>query len=208
MRPCVKVCLLAVGMIAMASSASANIINIQLGAAATNIGPNLTNFDSVASAGGNLSLNLSPGVTQTILFYSVGLNPTCNVAVCDGSFSRGLNFGFVNAQDTTLPGSGSVPYIQSFNDTIAAANTVSSSHVLRIGTGGFDMQLSNGEHLTVSEPAQNFPAVASGNIEQVDSVSASFLLTATAVPEPSVARMLFFVVTLFAAIGPRFLQRR
>ena len=200
MRPGVKLGLLCAAMVATVSSASANIVNIQLGAAAANIGPNLTNFDSLASAGATLSLNLAPGVPQTNTFYSVGFNPACNVAVCNGTFTRGLNFGFVAAQDATVPGSGSVPYVQSVKDTIASANTAGSSHVLGIATGGFDMQLSNGEHLVVSIPAQNFLAVASGDIEQIDDVSASFVLNLAAVPEPSVACMICVALGLVAAM--------
>jgi len=195
-------------MMAMVSSASANMVNIQLGAAATNIGPNFTNFDSLASAGASLTLNLEPGVPQTNAFYSVGFNPACNVAVCNGTFTRGLNFGFVAAQDTTGPGSGSVPYVQPIKDTIASANTAGSSHVLGIATSGFDIQLSNGEHLVVSVPAQNFLAVASGDIQQIDGVSASFVLNRAAVPEPSVAGMICLALGLVAAMRHRFVERR
>ena len=208
MGPRVKLGLLCAGMVAMMSSASANIVNIQLGAAATNIGPNFTNFDSLASAGASLSLNLVPGVPQTNTFYSVGLNPACNVAVCNGTFTRGLNFGFVAAQDTTVPGTGSVPYVQSVKDTIASANTAASSHVLGIAAGGFDMQLNNGEHLAVSVPAQNFLATASGDIEQVDGVSASFVLNPAAVPEPSVVCMICVALGLVAAMRYRLVERR
>jgi hypothetical protein len=186
-------------MLVISSSASANLVNIQVSAASTSLGPNLTSFDTVASTGANLALNLTPGVPQTLTFYSVGLNPTCGVAVCNGTFSRALNFGFVNAQDTTVPGSGFVSYVQPIKDTISSANTLSSSHVLSIGNGGFNLLLSSAEHLSVSLEPQSFDAVASGIVEHVENVSASFLLTAATVPEPSTAAMLVLAIALLAA---------
>ena len=206
MRSSTKFCLAIAAMLMISSSASANLVTIQVSAASTSIGPNLTSFDTVASAGASLSLDLAPGVAQTLTFYSVGLNPTCDVAVCNGTFTRGLNFGFVSAQDTTVSGSGFVPYVQSIKDTISSANTLSSSHVLSINNGGFDLLLSNGEHLSVSVAPQSLEAVASGSVEHVENLSASFLLTAAAVPEPSVAAMLALVIALFAANRARRLR--
>jgi hypothetical protein len=179
-----KYCLAVATMLTIGSSASANIITIQMSAANTSIGPNLTSFDTVASAGANLSLDLAPGVAQTLTFYSVGLNPTCEVAVCNGTFIRGLNFGFISAQDTTVAGSGFAPYTQSIKDTIASANTLSSSHVLSIGNGGVNLLLSNAEHLRISVAPQSFDAVASGSIEHVENLSASFLLRPQLFPNP------------------------
>ena len=206
MRASTKFCLAIATMLTISSSASANLVNIQVSATSTSIGPNLTSFDTVASAGANLSLDLAPGVAQTLTFYSVGLNPTCEVAVCNGTFTRGLNFGFLTGQDTTVPGSGVVPYVQSIKDTISSANTLSSSHVLSIGNGGFDLLLSNGERLSVNVAPQSFDAIASGSVEHAENLSASFLLTAAAVPEPSEAALLALVITLFAASRARRLR--
>jgi hypothetical protein len=203
MRSSTRFFLAIAAMLIVSSNASANVINIQLGAASVNLGPNLTSFDTVASAGANLSLDLAPGVAQTRTFYSAGLNPTCDVAVCNGTFIRGLNFGFVTAQDTTVAGSGFAPYIQRIEDTISSANTSSSSHVLSIdNNGGFAVPLSNGEHLSVSVAPQTFDAVPSGIVEHVENVSASFLLTAAPVPEPSIVLMFVAVAGLFA-VGRR-----
>ena len=206
MRSSIKFCLAIATMLTISSSASANLVNVQMSSASTSIGPNLTNFDTVASAGANLSLNLVPGVAQTLQFYSVGLNPTCDLAVCNGTFTRGFNFGFVTAQDTTVSGNGFVPYVQSIKDTISSANTLSSSHLLNIGNGGFEVLLSNGEQLSVSMAPQTFDAVASGSIEHVENLSASFLLTAAAVPEPTESAMLALAITLFAATRLRRLR--
>jgi hypothetical protein len=203
MRSTTKFCLAIATMLTISSSASANLVNIQKSAASISIGPNLTSFDTVASAGATLALDLAPGVAQTLQFYAVGLNPTCDVAVCNGTFTRGLNFGFVTAQDTTLSGSGFVSYVQSVKDTISSANTLSSSHALSIGNGGFDLHLSNGEKLSVGVVPQSFDAVASGGIEQVESLSASFLLTAAAVPEPAASATLALVMALFAVVRVR-----
>jgi len=70
------------------------------------------------------------------------------------------------------------------------------------------MQLNNGEHLAVSVPAQNFLATASGDIEQVDGVSASFVLNPAAVPEPSGTRMICVALGLVAAMRYRLVERR
>src|SRR5689334_88917 len=161
MRSHIKLGLTIAAMLAIHSSASANLINVKLGAASTGIGPNVTNFDTVASAGANLSVDLTPGVARQLTFYSAALNPSCAAAVCNGTFTRGLNFGFVGAEDVTTAANGVAMYVQSIKDTISSANTVGSSHVLNIGNGGFDMMLSDGEHLSVSVAAQTFDAVGS-----------------------------------------------
>jgi hypothetical protein len=203
MRSSTRLCLVIAAMLTFSSSAGANLINIQLGPASTNIGPNVTSFDVVASAGANLSLNLTPRVPQTLTAYSAGINPTCDLAVCNGTFIRGLNFGFVSAQDTTVPGSGTIPYVQSVKDTISSANTLSSSHLLTIGNGGFSLLLSNGERLSVSVAGQSFGAVGSGSVEHVENISASFLLTPAAVPEPSITAMMSLIMLLFVASRAR-----
>ena len=191
--------LLVAVLMGLGSSASADIINVQIGAAATEMGPNLTKFDNLSSPGSNLSANLVPGVPQNLTFYALSFSPTCDAAVCNGIFARGLNFGFVNAQDLTNPGSGSSTYIQPVKDLIANANTASSSHTLSISTGGgFVIDLSDSEHLTVSVPAQTFSAVATSETAQIDSVSASFLLTAAPVPELSSSRIVLAALLILA----------
>lgn len=78
-------------------------MNIHLEASATNFGPNLTNFDTLASPGIDLSLDLLPGGPQALAFYDLNFTPACSAAVCNGEFVRGLNFGFVTAKTSTYP---------------------------------------------------------------------------------------------------------
>lgn len=205
MRSLFKLCVVTAGFTTLVSTASADLINIQVGAAATTIGPNLTEFDTLSSTGGNLSADLVPGVAQTFAFYALDFTPACNAAVCNGTFTRGLNFGFASAQDLTVPGNGSSPYVQPVRDSIASANTANSSHTLSISTGGgFVIDLGNGERLTITVPVQTFPGVATGDVAQIDSVSASFLLTAAPIPEPTIRWTMLTALTILVIARRRF----
>ena len=208
-----QTCWIAAALLAFVCSANADTINIQIGAAALDIGPNLTNFDTLTSASHSISLNLTPGVGETgVAFYDLLFTPSCSAAVCEGFFVRGLNFGFVSADDVTNPGSGSGIYIQPVRDTIGAANTTSSSHVLSLSTGGGVLiNLSNHDVLTITVPPQTFLGVPTGTTAQFDSVGASFLLTepAATVPEPSISALFagVFAIMLLAACKQQLRQQ-
>ena len=117
---------------------------------------------------------------------------------------RGLNFGFVTAQDMTVPGNGSASYIQPVGDLIANANTANSSHTLSISTGGgFVINLSNGNRLSVTVPTQTFSAFGTGNSAQSLTVSASFVLTEAAEPEPSTWLLLLAGLAILTIAGKR-----
>ena len=203
--PIVKWYLVAAGLLALVSTARADIVHIQLGAAAVNIGPNVTSLDTLTSSGNSLSLNLLPGVPQTLAFYDLSFTPSCSSPACNGIFARGINFGFLEAQDITLTGSGSGPYVQSVLDTISHANTADSSHVLSLSTGGgVVIDLGNGERLTITVPSQTFDGKATGDIPASLGVGASFLLNTAAVPEPSSAETMLVASIFFVIVARRF----
>jgi hypothetical protein len=201
----VKWYLVAAGLLGVVSTARADIVHIQLGAAAVNIGPNVTNFDTLTSSGNSLSLNLLPGVTQALAFYDLNFTPSCSSPACDGIFARGINFGFVEAQNITLPGSGSGIYVQPVLDSISHANTAESSHVLSLSTGGgVVIDLDNGERVTITVPSQTFDGRATGDTPASLGVGASFLLSTVAVPEPSSAETMLIASIFFVIAARRF----
>lgn len=181
-RPKFRLGLIAAGILGLSTIASADTINILMGAAVDNLGPNP--FDQVSSPGANLSLNLLLGVPLTTTFYNFTFSVGCTAANCNNTFSGPLGFGAVSVQDTTVPGTGSGTFSQTYSDTITNATGAAApaSHVLSaLVAGPIVINLTNGDRLTITAPAATYNSLASGSFNA--SASGTFLLTA--VPEPS-----------------------
>jgi len=193
---------LAAGLLTIAANASAHIVNIQIGAAARTIGPNLSGFDVVSSTGSNLPLEPVRGVIRSVPVLDLNFTPSCDDPVCNGTSTGGLNFGFVSARGLNIPCSGSGQDIQPLQEKITGGRVTEFSHVLRLSSGGGEViDLSNLIRLRITVPAQTFSAFRNGDLAQTDSMSASFMLTTTAGPVPGSTGLILLLGASLTLLG-------